>query len=105
MLPSVKLAWGIVITVGGLLLLVPFWPLGLIVIGCGVWLYIVGFNQRKQPKWQVRGLLRKAGQNPAMRDAFLGQALALDPENPEALAAGAENAYHKQDWVAAVQLF
>lgn len=105
MLPSVKLAWGIVIIVVGLVLLVPFWPLGLLLLGGGVWLSVVGFNQRKQPKWQVRGLLRKASQNPGMRDALLGQALALDPENPEALAAAAENSYHKEDWVAADQLF
>src|ERR1700737_330398 len=105
MSPAVKLGWGVVLGILGLLLLVPFLPFGLPLLGGGVWLSIVGFNQRKQPKWQIRALIQKASKQPAARDGFLRRALEIDPENPEALAASAENAFQTEDWSSANQLF
>jgi tetratricopeptide (TPR) repeat protein len=105
MSPAVKLGWGVVLGIFGLLLLVPFLPLGLPLLGGGVWLAMVGFTQRNQPKWQIRVLIRKAAKQPAKRAELLGQALKIDPENPEALAACAENAFQTEDWSSANQLF
>lgn len=105
MSPAVKLGWGVILGIFGLLLVVPFLPVGLLLLGGGVWLSIVGFNQRKQPKWQIRALIRKATKLGANRDELLGQALKIDRENPEALAACAENAFRNADWSSANQLF
>jgi tetratricopeptide (TPR) repeat protein len=105
MTPAAKLGWGIALGVLGLLLLAFAWPLAILVlIGAGalVWLAV---NQRKEPIWRVRGLLRQAQQNAGGRHDLVQQALAIDSENPEALAACAEEAYQRQDWAAASSLY
>jgi tetratricopeptide (TPR) repeat protein len=105
MTPAAKLGWGIAVLVLGLLLLVAVWPVGILTLIGGAALVWVAVNQRKEPKWRIRILLRKAQQNPATRNQFLQQAINIDPENPEALAACAENAYQSQDWPKAADLY
>jgi tetratricopeptide (TPR) repeat protein len=105
MTPAAKLGWGITVLVLGLLLLVAVWPVGIaLLIGGGVLVW-VALRQRKEPKWKIRSLLRKATQNPASRNQLLQLAISIDPENPEALAACAENAYQTEDWSKASELF
>ena len=105
MTPGSRLGWGIVLAVIGLLLVIPLWPIGLVLIAVGVWMFIVGLNQRKEPKWQIRSLLSRANAQPGVRGALLEQALQIDPENPEALAASAENAFRGDDWQTAIPFF
>jgi tetratricopeptide (TPR) repeat protein len=105
MTPAVKLGWGVALLVFGLLLLVTLWPVGILILIGGGALVWVAVNERKEPKWKIRSLLRKAVQNPASRNQFLQQAISIDPENPEALAACAENAYQTADWSRAAELY
>lgn len=105
MTPAAKLGWGIALAVLGLLLLVIVWPIGLLALMGGGVLAWVAVNQRKEPKWKIRNLLHKALQNPASRNQFLQQAISIDPENPEALAACAEYAYQTEDWARASELY
>ena len=105
MTPGAKLGWGIALAVLGLLLLAVVWPFAILLLIGGGALVWVAINQRKEPKWRVRGLLRQAQQNAAGRHDLVQQALAIDPENPEALAACAEDAYQRQDWAAASGLY
>ena len=105
MTPTAKLGWGIALLVLGLLFLIIVWPIGLLALVAGAILMWVASNQRKEPKWRIRNLLHKAVQNPASRNQFLQEAINLDPENPEALAACAENAYQSQDWPKAGEFY
>lgn len=105
MTPAARVGWGIVLAAGGLLLLLPLWPVGLLMMAAGLWLFVVGLRQRKEPKWRIRALVSQAQRQPGVRSALLQQALQIDPENPEALAASAENAFLSEDWPAANQLF
>jgi tetratricopeptide (TPR) repeat protein len=105
MTPEAKLGWGIALAVLGLLLLAVVWPFAILLLIGGGALVWVAVNQRKEPKWRVRNLLRHAQQNAAGRHDLVQQALAIDPENPEALAACAEDAYQRQDWAAASGLY
>jgi tetratricopeptide (TPR) repeat protein len=105
MRPAAKLGWGITLLVLGLLLLVPVWPVGILILIGGGALVWVAVKQGKEPKWKIRNLLRKAQQNPASRNQFLQQAISIDPENAEAVAACAENAYQTEEWAKATQLY
>jgi tetratricopeptide (TPR) repeat protein len=105
MTPAAKLGWGITLAVLGLLLLAVVWPLAILLLIGGGTLVWVAVNQRKEPKWRVRGLLRQAQQNSGARRDLLEQALGIDPDNPEALAACAEDAYQRQDWTVASSLY
>jgi tetratricopeptide (TPR) repeat protein len=102
--PAAKLGWGVALIIFGLLLLAVLWPLAILLLTSGGAVAWVATNQSKEPKWQVRALLRKAHQNLGGR-ALLEQALAIDPENPEALAACAGDAYQNEDWSAASSLY
>lgn len=105
MTPAAKLGWGITLAVFGVLLLAVVWPLAIVLLIGGGALVWVAVNQRKEPEWRVRGLLHQAQQNADGRHDLVQKALAIDPENPEALAACAEDAYQRQDWPAASGLY
>jgi tetratricopeptide (TPR) repeat protein len=105
MTPAAKLGWGITLAIFGLLLLAVAWPIAILLLLGGGALAWVAIKQRKEPKWQVRSLLRKARQNSTGRHDLLQQALTIDPENPEALAACAEDAYQAHDWAVASSLY
>lgn len=105
MTPAAKLGWGITLLILGLILLAAVWPIGILILIGGGALVWVAMKQRKEPKWRIRNLLRKALQNPASRNQLLQQAINIDPENPEALAACAENAYQTGDWSKASELY
>jgi len=68
-------------------------------------LFGVGLAQCNQPKWRVRALVKKATNDPDHADAYLEQALAIDSESPEALAASAESQFLKGDWTKAADLY
>ncbi len=105
MLPGAKIGWGIAVGAAGMVFLFSAWPLGLLLLLVGGTFLVVGFSQRNQPKWQIRGLVRKAHDNPENAGALLEQALNLDPQNPEALAASAERSFRSGDWTKAAELY
>jgi tetratricopeptide (TPR) repeat protein len=105
MTPAAKLGWGVTLLVLGLLLVAVVWPVATVTLIGGGALVWVAVSQSKEPKWRIRDLLRKATQNQASRSQLLEQAISIDPENPEALAACAEQAYQTEEWAKASGLF
>jgi tetratricopeptide (TPR) repeat protein len=105
MTPAAKLGWGITLLVLGLLLLAVVWPVATVMLIGGGALVWVARSQSTEPKWKIRDLLRKATQNQASRSQLLEQAISIDPENPEALAACAEQAYQTEEWAKASGLY
>lgn len=104
-LPAVKIGWGIAVGVAGVVFLFSAWRLGLLLLVIAGVFLAVGFTQRNQPKWQIRSLIRKAHHHPQNADAFLAEALKLDPENAEALATSAERNFRGGNWPAAADLY
>jgi uncharacterized protein DUF4236/tetratricopeptide repeat protein len=105
MLPGAKIGWGVALGGAGILFIFLAWPLGLLLLLIGGAFLAVGYSQRTQPKWRIRGLIRKAHDNPQTAAALLDQALNLDPQNPEALAASAEHSFRSSDWAKASELY
>jgi hypothetical protein len=105
MLPKTKVTLGVVLGIVGLLLIIPVLPLGLLVLVAGLAYGLVGWQQRSQPLWQVRAVLRQADAHPERRDELLESALAIDTENPEALAAMADRRLQEQRWQDAGELY
>jgi hypothetical protein len=105
MLPGAKIGWGSALVAVGALFLFIALPFGVVVLFIGLAFLAVGYGQRSQPKWQIRGLIRKAHDDPQDGTALLQQALAIDPQNPEALAASAENAFRAGDWSKASEFY
>lgn len=73
MLPGAKIGWGIATSAAGLLALFLARELGLVLLIVGGVFLAIGFSQRNQPKWRVRGLIRKALHNPENGAAQLHQ--------------------------------
>ena len=103
MLPVTKIVWGIVIAIVGLVAIAT--PIGILLILAGAALGAVGLVQRNKPLWRVRALIRRAGRKPQEAGPLLEEALQIDPDNPEALAANAEREFQARDWEAAAQLY
>jgi hypothetical protein len=103
MLPTTKIALGIVLVVIGLITILAY--IGIVLLLVGVILIAVGVTQRSNPEWQVRALLRRARSHPQEAAALLSQALAIDADNPEALAANADWQFDNHRWADAAGLF
>ena len=78
LLPSQKIAWGVVLT-----LLVITAPIGL-------WLLVMGLWELHVPEWRIRMFVHQAAREPANAAELLGLAMAVDPHNPEVLGPMAE---------------
>ena len=102
-LPTTKIVWGVVIAIVGLVAIAT--PIGIILVLLGAAIAAVGLVQRGKPVWRVRVLVRQAGRRPQEAAALLQQALGIDPQNAEALAASAELRFQSHDWVGAADLF
>ena len=97
MLPVAKIGVGIgLVLLGVVLVSVP--AVGLFLLIAGLILVAVGLVQRREPIWRIRSLIHQAKHHPETAENALQQALAIDPENPEALAASAQHAFEQQDW-------
>jgi len=103
MLPSSKIALGIVLVLFGLLTVLVY--IGLFLLVAGIALIAVGVAQRGKPEWKVRALLRRARSRPQEVEALLAEALAIDSNNAEALAANADWRFDNHQWTAAADLF
>ena len=79
--------------------------IGVLFLIPGAILIAVGLTQRNKPEWRVRVLLRRARGHPQEAEALLGQALGIDNDNPEALAANADWRFDNHQWAAAADLF
>jgi cytochrome c-type biogenesis protein CcmH/NrfG len=93
MLPSQKIAWGIVLT-----LLVITSPVGL-------WLLFTGLHQLRRPEWRIRMYVHQAALEPQNAAELLGTALAIDPDSPEVLGPLAELRSSHGDDAAALPLY
>ena len=97
MLPVAKIGVGIALLLTGIVLLVvPF--IGLSCLATGAILLLVGLSQRRKPEWKIRALLHQARHHPDNSADAISRALAVDPNNPEALAAAATVAFAGQSW-------
>jgi len=105
MLPSAKIGWGVALGILGALLIGPIALFGVPLLLAGGLMLGVGLLQRTEPEWQVRSLVRKAQHEPASSAAYLQQAISIDPENPEALAASAEASFLSDEWTNAAELY
>ena len=103
MLPTTKIAFGVVLVVIGVVTILAY--VGIVFLAAGAVLIAVGLAQRNKPEWQVRTLLRRARSHPQESEALLGQALAIDGDNPEALAANADWRFDNRQWAEAAELF
>jgi hypothetical protein len=103
MLPSTKIVLGAVLAAIGLATLLAY--VGVLFLIPGAILVVVGLTQRDKPQWRVRALLRRARGHPQQAEALLGQALGIDNDNPEALAANADWRFDNHQWAAAADLF
>ncbi|MHB8507351.1 MAG: DUF4236 domain-containing protein [Candidatus Dormibacteria bacterium] len=105
MLPMSKIALGVVLAILGLALALPGPVIGVPLACVGIGYLVVGMRQRKEPLWQVRTFLRKVTANPSTADELISAALAIDGDNPEALAAMANLRFHQQRWAEAGELY
>ena len=103
MLPTTKIALGVMLGVFGLITILAY--VGVIFLITGVVLVAVGLAQRNRPEWRIRVLLRRARSHPNEAEALLGQALTIDPDNPEALAANADWRFDNRRWADAAAVF
>ena len=93
MLPSQKIAWGILLT-----LLVITSPLGL-------WLLATGLYQLHRPEWRIRMFVHQAALEPANAADLLATAMVIDPHSPEVLGPLAELKSAHGDDAAALPLY
>jgi tetratricopeptide (TPR) repeat protein len=105
MLPAVKIGWGTAVGVAGVVFLFSSWTLGLLLLVIAGAFLAVGLSQRNQSKWQIRALIHKAHRHPQNAEDLLAEALRLDQENAEALAASADHSYSGGNWAAAADLY
>ena len=103
MLPTTKIVFGVILAVMGLVTILAY--VGIIFLAAGAIMVAVGLTQRGKPAWRVRGLLRRARSRPQESEALLRQALAIDGDNPEALAANADWRFDNRQWAVAAELF
>jgi len=103
MLPTTKIVLGVVLAVIGALTILAY--VGIVFLVAGAVLIAVGLAQRNKPEWQVRTLLRRARGHPQEAERLLGQALTIDADNPEALAANADWRFDNHQWASAADLF
>jgi hypothetical protein len=103
MLPTTKIAFGVFLVVIGVVTILAY--VGIIFLVAGAVLIAVGLAQRNKPAWQVRTLLRRTRSHHQESEALLGQALAIDGDNPEALAANADWHFDNRQWAEAASLF
>lgn len=103
MLPTTKIVFGGVLTVIGLLTILAY--VGVVILAVGVVMVAVGAAQRKRPEWRVRAILRRARAHRDEAATLYAQALAIDSENAEALAASADWRFDTHQWAAAADLF
>ncbi len=103
MLPTTKVVLGGALVVIGLATILAY--VGVLLLMAGAVLVVVGLTERDKPQWQVRVLLRRARGHPQEAEALLGQALSIDNDNPEALAANADWRFDNHQWAAAATLF
>jgi hypothetical protein len=103
MLPTTKIVLGVILTLIGVATILAY--VGILFLIPGGILIAVGLRQRNKPEWQVRVLLRRARGHPQEAEALLGQALSIDYDNPEALAANADWRFDNHQWAAAADLF
>lgn len=103
MLPTTKIAVGVALVVIGMVTILAY--VGIPILIAGAVLIAVGLTQRNKPEWQVRALLRRARSHPLEAAALLSQSLAIDADNPEALAANADWQFDNHQWAGAADLF
>jgi hypothetical protein len=103
MLPTTKIVLGSVLAVIGVLTILAY--VGIVIIAVGVVMVAVGVAQRKKPEWRVRAILRRARAHSAEAATLYAEALAIDGDNAEALAASADWRFDNHQWAAAADLF
>ena len=103
MLPTTKIILGIVLALIGVVTILAY--VGILFLVAGGVMIAVGLMQRNKPEWQVRTLLRRARGHPVEAPTLLKQALAIDSDNPEALAANADWMFDNHQWAGAADLF
>jgi tetratricopeptide (TPR) repeat protein len=103
MLPSTKIALGVALLAIGVVTILAY--VGIFVLIAGAILIAVGVTQRNKPEWRVRTILRQARSHPREAAALYSQALTIDADNPEALAANADWQFDNHQWAAAADLF